>query len=95
MADKTTLVLPGRKLSVPKFFKRFVQVVLAVTLTSVVALAVIAGNTLLTDKKGRVFHGFDQWMSFIQRPDIQATMVLTALVTVLLVYWQRDQEKSR
>ncbi|MBU1212451.1 MAG: hypothetical protein KJ587_14420 [Alphaproteobacteria bacterium] len=95
MADKTTLVLPGRKLSVPKFLKRIVQVTLAVALTALVALAVIAGNTMLTDRKGPILKGVDQWVSFIYRPDILATMVLTAFVTVMLVYWQRDMERGR
>ncbi|KUO57582.1 MAG: hypothetical protein APF80_05470 [Alphaproteobacteria bacterium BRH_c36] len=95
MADKTTLVLPGRKLSVPKFFKRILQVTFAVALTALVALAVIAGNTMLTDRKGQMLKGLDQWLSFIYRPDILATMVLTAFVTVMLVYWQRDMERGR
>ncbi len=95
MAEKTTLVLPGNRFSVPKFFKRIVQVTLAVALTSLVALAVIGGNAMLTDKKGRMFKGVDQWLAFINRPDIIATMVLTAFVTVMLVYWQRDQERGR
>ncbi|MBU2583215.1 MAG: hypothetical protein KJ622_16015 [Alphaproteobacteria bacterium] len=95
MADKTTLVLPGRKFSVPKFFKRILQVTFAVALTAMVSLAVIAGNTMLTDKKAQMFKGIDQWLSFIYRPDILATMVLTAFVTVMLVYWQRDMERGR
>jgi hypothetical protein len=32
-------------------------------------------------------------LAFIKRPDILSTMVLTAFVTVLLVYWQRNQER--
>ena len=95
MADKTTLVLPGNRFSVPKFFKRIVQVTLAVALTSLVALAVIGGNAMLPDKQGRLFRGVDPWLAFINRPDIIATMVLTAFVTVMLVYWQRDQERGR
>lgn len=95
MADKTTLVLPGKRFSVPKFLKRVVQITFAVTLTSLVALAVIAGNTMLTDKKAKLLKGVDQWLSFINRPDILATMVLTAFVTVMVVYWQRDQERGR
>ena len=95
MADKTTMVLPGNRFSVPKVFKRVVQVALAVGLPALVALSVIAGNAMLTDKKGRLFRGVDQWLAFINRPDILATMVLTALVTVMLVYWQRDQERGR
>jgi len=34
------------------------------------------------------------WLAFIKRPDIQATIVLTAIVTVLFVYWQRDRERK-
>jgi nicotinamide riboside transporter PnuC len=33
------------------------------------------------------------WLTFIRRPDILTTMVLTAFVTVLFVYWQRNQER--
>lgn len=95
MADKTTLVLPGKKFSVPRFLKRIVQVTFAVALTALVSFAVIAGNTLLTDKKAQMLKGVDQWLSFIYRPDILATMVLTAFVTVMLVYWQRDMERGR
>ena len=93
MVDKTTLVLPGKRLSVPKIFKRLVQVTVAVGLTAGVALILIAGNLLLVGKKGKSFQGVDIWLSFINRTDILATMILTALVTVLFVYWQRDQER--
>ena len=94
MVEKTTLVLPGKRLSVPKLFKRLVQVVLAVALTSGVALAFIAGSAMLIGKKGRSLQGFDVWLSFINRTDILATMILTAAVTVLFIYWQRTSERS-
>ena len=93
MVDKTTLVLPGRRFSVPKLLKRLLQVTVAVALTAGVALVLIAGNLLLIGKKGKSFQGVDIWLSFINRTDILATMILTALVTVLFVYWQRDQER--
>ena len=32
--------------------------------------------------------------AFIQRPDILATIIVTALVTVLVIYWMRDREKA-
>jgi hypothetical protein len=32
-------------------------------------------------------------LSFIQRLEIQGNLLLTAMVTVLLVYWQRDKER--
>ena len=93
MADKTTLALPGKKLSVPKIVKRTIQIASAVALTAMVALAAMVGNALLLGKKGKSLQGLDVWLSFINRTDIIATMVLTAFVTVLFVYWQRDHER--
>lgn len=94
MADKTTLVLPGKKVSVPRPLKRSLQVTAAVCLTAVAALALMMGSGLL-QAKGTSTQVLGVWLSFINRPDIQATMVLTALVTVLFVYWQRDTEGRR
>jgi hypothetical protein len=37
--------------------------------------------------------GINVWLAFIRRPDILTTMVLTAFVTVLFVYWQRERER--
>ncbi len=93
MADKTMLVMPGKKLPVAKAVKRTVQVAGAVALTSGVALVLMLSSGLLQGK-GTVWQAWTVWLGFINRPDIQATMVLTALVTVLFVYWQRDQERN-
>ena len=94
MSDKTTLVLPGRKVQVPRPLKRTLQVALAVGLTALAALVLMLGSGLL-QAKGTTVQVLNVWLSFIFRPDIQATMVLTALVTVLFVYWQRDTEGRR
>ena len=94
MADKTILVVPGRKkLSVPRLFKRSVQVAAAVGLTALVVLGILVSNGFLLPR-GRPLQGWDVWLVFINRADILATMVLTAIVTVLFVYWQRDQERK-
>jgi nucleoside recognition membrane protein YjiH len=93
MSDKTTLVMPGKKMMVPKLFKRSLQVALAVGLTAAAALALMVSSGLL-QAKGSTMQGLNVWLGFINRPDIQATMVLTAVVTVLFVYWQRDQERG-
>ena len=37
--------------------------------------------------------GLDVWLSFIGRSDIIGTIVLTALVTIAFMYWQRDRER--
>jgi hypothetical protein len=93
MSDKTILVVPGKRLSVPRVFKRTLQIAIAVALTAVVALLILVGNNLLVPR-GRLQQGWEIWLTFINRTDILATMVLTALVTVWFVYWQRDQERK-
>lgn len=92
MADKTVLLVPGKRMSVPKLLKRTVQIALAVALTAVMVLGVLVVSGLLQQKGGTV-HGLNVWYAFIQRSDIWATMILTAIVTVSFVYWQRGQER--
>ena len=93
MIEKTVLVMPGKKVSVPRVFKRTLQVFVAIGLTAMVALAIVLGNGFLM-AKGGALTGLDVWLSFIRRTDILATMALTAFVTVMFVYWQRDQERK-
>jgi hypothetical protein len=94
MADKTILVVPGKKkLAVPRPLKRTLQVAAAVGLTAFVVLAIVIGNGFLLPR-GKPLQGWDVWLAYIYRTDILATMVLTALVTILFVYWQRDQERK-
>ena len=94
MSDKTILVMPGnKKVSVPRLVKRTLQVAVAVGLTALVALAIVVGNGFL-QPHGRPQQAWDVWLAFIYRTDILTTMVLTAVVTVLFVYWQRDQERK-
>jgi hypothetical protein len=92
MSDKTTLVMPGQKLAVPKLAKRLIQVGISVGLTCAVALVLVVGNGMLLGRASSS-KGINIWLSFIQRPEIQGTMLLTAIVTVLFVYWQRDKER--
>jgi branched-subunit amino acid transport protein len=94
MSDKTILVVPGnKKVSVPRLVKRTLQVAVAVGLTALVALAIVVGNGFL-QPHGRPQQAWDVWLAFIYRTDILTTMVLTAVVTVMFVYWQRDQERK-
>jgi hypothetical protein len=92
MSEKTTLVLPGQKLSVPRFLKRVLQVGVSVALTAAVALVFVVGSGMLLGRTTSA-RGIDVWLGFIQRTEIQGTMLLTAIVTVLFVYWQRDRER--
>lgn len=92
MTDRTTLVVPGHKFSVPRIVKRVAQVAASCALTAAVALVLVVGSGMLL-ARGSSTRGLDMWLTFIKRPDIQGTMLLTAIVTVLFVYWQRDSER--
>jgi hypothetical protein len=93
MSEKTMLIMPGKRMSVSRVLKRALQVAAAVALTAAAAFALVLGNGMLTAKAGTA-RALSIWLGFIERPDILATMVLTAAVTVLFVYWQRDQERK-
>jgi hypothetical protein len=97
MADTTQLVMAGKKMAMPRFFKRLVQVALAVALTAAILFVMIAGSRFLTGTgpQGTTLQaGYQAWLAFVRRSDILTTMVLTAFVSVLLVYWQRDNERK-
>ena len=80
--ETTLLVVAGKKLRVPRVLKRALQIAVAV------------GDGLLSGRVSSVQAATANWLAFVRRPDILAIMTLTALVTVLFVYWQRDQERK-
>lgn len=88
MTDRTMIDVAGKAFSVPRLLKRTLQVLTAMGLTAIVTLVIIAANSMLTAKGGTVA-GFNTWLGFIQRPEIIGTMVLTAVVTVLYLHWDR------
>ena len=94
MVETTLLVVAGRSLSVPRLLKRIVQIASAVVLTAAVFLVVIVGNGFLVGRQTSPQAGVNAWLAFVKRPDILATMILTAAVTVMFVYWQRKQERK-
>jgi ABC-type Mn2+/Zn2+ transport system permease subunit len=94
MADKTILVVPGRKMSVARPLKRAIQIAGALALTSLIAFIAVYISTAYTPRGGAQ-QSLVQWLLIVKRPDIQATAILTAIVSVLFVYWQRDKEKQR
>jgi hypothetical protein len=96
MAETTQLVMAGKRMSMPRLAKRLLQMTIAVALTAAVIFVVIVGNGFLVPagRASTVQAGFNAWLGFVRRPEILTTMVLTALVTVLLVYWQRDKERK-
>jgi len=92
MAETTQLVMAGKRMIVPRLLKRAAQVALSVAVTSAVFFMMIAGNGYLVGRTA-FRAGFNAWMAFMHRSDILATMVVTAVVTMLVMYWQRDQER--
>ncbi|MBX9927195.1 MAG: hypothetical protein K2Y05_12630, partial [Hyphomicrobiaceae bacterium] len=68
------------------------QIAIAVALTAAAVFVLMAGNGMLLAKTS-IMKTFPQWLAFVTRPDILATMVLTAMVTVAFVYWMRETER--
>ncbi|MEZ5899727.1 MAG: hypothetical protein R3D51_09555 [Hyphomicrobiaceae bacterium] len=92
MSDRTQLAIGRNTLNVPRITKRALEVLLATSVTGMVSLLILLLNNVLTGRGGWL-NGFDVWMSFIRRPDILGTMVLTAICTVAFLQWQRESGK--
>lgn len=92
MSDRTQLAIGRSTFSVTKLTKRALQTVIASALTAFAAFIILMLNNVLTAKSGFT-QGFDVWYAFIRRSDILGTIILTAMVTVLFIYWQRDNER--
>jgi hypothetical protein len=94
MSDRTQLAIGRNSISVPRLTKRAVETVIATALTSCVAFVILVLNNVLTGRGGWI-DGFDVWLSFMRRPAILGTMILTSLVASLFLAWQRDQSTKR
>ena len=92
--ETTILVLAGKKLKVPRILKRLLQVAVSVGLTLFVVLVIQVGDGLLSGRVTSLQAAITNWLAFVRRPDIIVIMTLTATVTVLFVYWQRDRERE-
>ena len=89
MSDRTQLAIGRNTLSVPRVTKRGLEVLLATATTGLVSFIILVLNNVLTGRGGWM-NGFEVWMSFIRRPDILGTIVLTAICTVGFLHWHRD-----
>lgn len=90
MSDRTQLAFGRTSISVPRLTKRIVEVAVITGLSGLAALVILGLNNVLTARSGFTA-GFDLWMQFIRRSDILGTIILTAIVAVAYVNWQRDQ----
>jgi hypothetical protein len=94
MSDRTQLAFGRTSVSVPRLTKRVVEVAVITGLAALAALVILGLNNILTGRSG-LTGGFDLWMQFIRRSDILGTMILTAIVAVAYVNWQRDSGGKR
>ena len=92
MSDRTMLAIGRSSFSVSRLTKRAVQTLVATALTAAASLVILMLNNVLTAKSGWQ-QGLDVWLAFIRRSDILGTMLLTAIVTIAFLYWQRGHER--
>ena len=89
MSDRTQIAIGRNMISVPRMTKRAVEVAVVTGLTALASLLILGLNNVLTARSGFT-QGFELWLSFIRRSDILGTIILTAIVAVAYVQWQRE-----
>jgi hypothetical protein len=72
----------------PPAMRKAIDVLTAIGLTAAVFFVIVVANSFLM-ARGNYAHGFKLWYAFILRPDILGTIVLTALVTMVYVFWKQ------
>lgn len=92
MTDRTMIAVGRSAFSVPRLMKRALEVAIATALTALMSLVVVLTNAMLTAKGGYA-QGLELWFQFIRRSDIIGTILLTAIVTVSYLFWQRRHDK--
>ena len=78
----------------PPLMHRALDVAIAAALTAAVVFVIVTVNSFLMPRGGAL-PGFRAWYTFITRPDIYGTMLLTALVTIAYVMWQQTRRPGR
>ena len=73
----------------PPAMRKAIDVLTAIGLTAAVFFVIVVTNSFLM-ARGSYTQGFNLWFTFILRPDILGTIVLTALVTMGYVFWKQS-----
>ena len=94
MSDRTQLAIGRNMISVPRLTKRIVEVAVITGLAALSALLILGLNNVLTARSG-FSAGLELWMQFIRRSDILGTMILTAIVAVAYINWQRESSGGK
>jgi hypothetical protein len=72
----------------PPAMRKAIDVLTAIALTAAVFFVIVVANGFLM-ARGSYTQGFNLWYSFILRPDILGTIVMTALVTMGYMLWKQ------
>jgi hypothetical protein len=72
----------------PPVMQRVLDVLAAIALSAGAVFVIVVLNAFLMSRGGSLA-GFRTWYTFIGRPDILGTMVLTALISILYIFWQQ------
>jgi ABC-type sulfate transport system permease subunit len=73
----------------PPAMRKALDILTAIGLTAAAFFVIVVANSFLM-ARGGYSQGFRLWYSFILRPDILGTIVLTALVTMAYVFWKQS-----
>jgi ABC-type sulfate transport system permease subunit len=92
LSDRTMISVGKSSISMPRILKRLLETAIASGLTALVSLFIIIVNSMLT-AKGGFAQGFEIWSAFVRRPDIVATIALTAIVALSYYHWQSRQDR--
>ena len=79
---------------IPPLLKRLIDAAIAIALTMALVLVMVVISNILVARTNS-WVGFKLWYTFMSRPDILGTIILTALVSMAYVFWQQGSNKPR
>jgi hypothetical protein len=71
----------------PPAMRKAMDVLSVIGLTAAVFFVIVVANSFLMSR-GNYSYGFNLWYTFIRRPDILGTIVLTAVVYNAFTFWK-------
>lgn len=75
-------------MKLPPLIHRLIDSAVAIGLTMAVVLVMVVISNLLVARSNS-WVGFKLWYAFVTRPDILGTIILTAVVSMIYVFWQQ------
>lgn len=81
-------------MKLPPILKRAIDTAIAIALTMGLVLVMVVISNLLVARSNS-WAGFKLWYTFMSRPDILGTIILTAVVSMAYVVWQQQGSRPR